>query len=163
MIDYVIFDIDGVLTDGAVYIDAHGNEAKRILYDDIDAIFELKRSGIRIGFITGEDTKFTAYVKERFTPDIFAAGCKDKLGCFRELEKKHSIDRSKTCFVGDSKKDIELLQYVNFSFVPADVDFEIKKHSKFVTRAKRGNGVIKEVAKVILSEPKYATNESFKD
>ena len=58
MIEAIFLDIDGVLTDGAVYVDASGNETKRILFDDIDAIFKLKRSGIKIGFITGEDNDF---------------------------------------------------------------------------------------------------------
>ena len=51
MIDTVLLDIDGILTDGAVYVDSTGKETKRILFDDIDAIFELKRAGVKIGFI----------------------------------------------------------------------------------------------------------------
>ena len=58
MIEAVFLDIDGVLTDGAIYVDASGNETKRILFDDIDAVFELKRAGLKIGFITGEETSF---------------------------------------------------------------------------------------------------------
>ena len=57
MIDTVLLDVDGVLTDGAVYVDSSGKETKRILFDDIDAVFELKRAGIKIGFITGEDNE----------------------------------------------------------------------------------------------------------
>ena len=63
MIKAVFLDIDGVLTDGAVYVDASGVETKKILIDDIDAIFELKRAGIKIGFITGEDNEFCQYVQ----------------------------------------------------------------------------------------------------
>jgi len=75
VIDTVLLDIDGILTDGAVYVDSSGKETKRILFDDIDAIFELKRAGVKIGFITGEDNEFCRYVKKRFTPDFFATGC----------------------------------------------------------------------------------------
>lgn len=52
MIDTVFFDIDGVLTDGMVYVDSDGKESKRISFDDIDAVFELKRAGVQVGFIT---------------------------------------------------------------------------------------------------------------
>ena len=55
MIKAALFDIDGVLTNGTVSINSRGEEFKTMSFDDIDAIFELKRSGIRIGFITGED------------------------------------------------------------------------------------------------------------
>ena len=71
MVSVVFFDIDGVLTDGSVYVDATGKETKRIQFDDIDAIFKLKREGIKVGFITGEDNDFCQYVKTRFNPDFF--------------------------------------------------------------------------------------------
>ena len=61
MINTVLLDIDGVLTDGAVYVSADGKETKRILFEDIDAIFALKRAGLKIGFITGEDNEFCDY------------------------------------------------------------------------------------------------------
>jgi len=154
MIDVVFFDIDGVLTDGMVYIDHEGNESKKISFDDIDAIFELKREGVKIGFITGEANKFSEYIKKRFSPDFFANGCKNKLSYFKDLAEKENLDKSKVCFVGDSKKDVELLRYVDYSFVPSDVDDEIKKSAKFIANAVKGNGVIKEVAKFIFRENK---------
>lgn len=150
MIDTVLFDIDGVLTNGMVYIDSEGKESKKISFDDIDAIFELKRSGIKIGFITGEDNGFSEYVKKRFEPDYFVSGCKNKLAYFKELAEKEVLDKSKVCFVGDSKKDEELLRYLDYSFVPVDADVEVKKAGKFITNTGKGNGVIKEVAAFIL-------------
>jgi len=158
MIDLVFFDIDGVLTDGMVYIDHEGNESKRISFDDIDAIFELKRAGVKIGFITGEENAFSDYVKKRFSPDFFISGCKDKLLCFKKLAEKENFDKSTVCFVGDSKKDVKLLRYLDYSFVPSDVDDEIKETAKFVTNARRGTGVIKEVAKFILEKRKIQKN-----
>jgi hypothetical protein len=56
MIKLVLLDIDGVLTDGKVTVDAAGRESKTLDYRDIDAIFELKRQGIPVGFLTGEAT-----------------------------------------------------------------------------------------------------------
>ncbi len=150
MIEVALFDIDGVLTDGMVYVDSEGKESKRISFDDIDAVFELKRAGVKVGFITGEDNGFTKYVKKRFVPDYFVSGCKDKLGCFKGLEEREGIDKSSTCFVGDSRKDVKLLEYLEYSFVPSDIDNEIKESAKFITKAVRGKGVIKEVAGFIL-------------
>ena len=57
MIKVVLLDIDGVLTDGTVSVDSRGQESKTMSFDDIDAIFELKRNGIKIGFMTGEDNR----------------------------------------------------------------------------------------------------------
>jgi 3-deoxy-D-manno-octulosonate 8-phosphate phosphatase (KDO 8-P phosphatase) len=150
VIDAVFLDIDGVLTDGTVWVDAGGNETKRIAFDDIDAVFELKRAKIKVGFITGEDNKFCQYVRDRFCPDFFLSGCSDKLNAFKRLAQEAGLNTAKVCYVGDSKKDIELLKYVNYSCVPADVDQQIKEAAKVVLKASRGNGVIKEVAERVL-------------
>ncbi len=150
MISFVFFDIDGVLTDGAVYVDALGKETKRIHFDDIDAIFKLKRAGIKIGFITGENNDFCQYVKNRFSPDYFLSGCKDKLAAFKVLANEHNLDKKTVCYTGDSERDIELLKYVTHSFVPNDVDSKIKNSAKTVLKASRGQGVIKELSDLIL-------------
>jgi len=152
MVEAVFFDIDGVLTDGMVYIDSAGNESKRISFDDIDAIFELKKAGVKVGFITGEQNAFTRYVKKRFSPDFFVTGCPDKLSCFQEIAARESLDESKVCFVGDSKKDAGLLGYLQHSFAPSDADTHAKKSAKFITKATKGTGVIKEVAEFILNK-----------
>ena len=145
MIETALFDIDGVLTDGAIYVDASGNESKRILFVDIDALFELKRSQIRIGFITGEDSRFCEYVQNRFKPDVFLAGCKDKLAAFQDLANKGKVTTTTTCYAGDSRKDIELLRYLPISFAPSDAEELVKQAAKIVLHARRGEGVIREV------------------
>ena len=152
MVKVIFFDIDGILTDGSVYVDALGNETKRIQFDDIDAIFKLKRAGIKIGFITGEDNEFCKYVKKRFSPEYFLSGCKNKLIAFQKLAKENELEKSSVAYAGDSERDIELLKYVEFSFVPNDVGPEIKKSSKIVLKALRGQGVIKELTDFILEE-----------
>ena len=76
MIQAVLLDIDGVLTDGTVWVDSGGREIKRLSFLDIDAIFELKQAGIMIGFITGERNSFCRYVRRRFQLDFFLVGCK---------------------------------------------------------------------------------------
>lgn len=154
MFDVVFLDIDGVLTDGAVYVDTTGKETKRILFDDIDAIFELKRAGIKIGFITGEKNDFCRYVKERFSPDFFLDGCKDKLKAFKDLSEKHNLDKNKICYAGDSKKDIELLSFLEYSYTPSDSGKEVRNSAKTILETPRGHGVIRELAERILQMSK---------
>jgi len=152
VIEVVILDIDGILTDGAVYVDASGNETKRILFDDVDAYFELRRSGMKMGFITGEDTGFCDYVNRRFSPDFLIRGCKDKLAAFNKLAKEHGIKKEATCYAGDSKKDIELLQHVVLSYAPADAPPEVRNSAKKTLLTSRGEGVIRELAKDIFEQ-----------
>jgi 3-deoxy-D-manno-octulosonate 8-phosphate phosphatase (KDO 8-P phosphatase) len=151
VIEAVFLDIDGILTDGAVYVDASGNETKRLLFDDIDAIFDLKRARLKIGFITGEETSFCQFVKNRFEPDFFVSGCKDKLGALKSILVETGLDKSQVCYAGDSKRDVPLLKFLPLSFTPSDVDESIKTSAKIVLKTQRGNGVIKEIATHILS------------
>lgn len=150
MISTVFLDIDGVLTDGAVYVDASGKETKRILFEDIDAIFELKRKGIKVGFITGEDNDFCDYVYKRFSPDYLVRGCKDKLGEFKRLAEKNGLDKAEVCYAGDSQRDIELLAFVGQSFAPADSSPQVRNSAKVVLKASRGEGVIRELVDNIM-------------
>ena len=138
------------MTDGAVYVDSSGKETKRILFDDIDAVFELKRAGIKIGFITGEDNEFCQYVKKRFAPDFFIAGCKDKLNACKRLMEQESLKLANMCYAGDSKKDMLLLEYLPLSFAPADVDPRIRAAAKVVLKSSRGQGIVRELADQIL-------------
>jgi YrbI family 3-deoxy-D-manno-octulosonate 8-phosphate phosphatase len=78
------------------------------------------------------------------------SGCKDKLASFKKLAEEYNLDKSTVCYVGDSERDIELLEYVTYSFVPNDVDSEIKNSAKIVLKASRGQGVIKELSSLIL-------------
>ncbi|MBL79166.1 MAG: hypothetical protein CMH70_03915 [Nitrosomonadaceae bacterium] len=152
MIQAVFLDIDGVLTDGSVYVDSSGNETKRILFDDIDAVFEMKRAGLKIGFITGEDNSFCEFIKKRFTPDFFVAGCKDKLGALKKILEETGLEKSQVCYAGDSKRDVQLLEFLPLSFAPSDVDNSIKASAKISLKTQRGHGVIKEIAMHILKK-----------
>ncbi len=152
MVKVVLLDIDGVLTDGAVYVDSSGKESKRILFDDIDAVFAMKRAGLKVGFITGEDNEFCEFVKKRFDPDFFVAGCKDKLAACMNLMAEAGLDPESACYAGDSKKDIPLLEYLPLSFAPSDVIPAVKKAAKLVLDSGRGNGVVQEIADHVLAE-----------
>ena len=152
MIEWVLLDVDGILTDGAVYVDASGGETKRILFDDIDAIFELRRAGVKIGFITGEDNEFCQYVQRRFSPDFFIGGCKDKLAACKTLIEETGLSPDKICYAGDSKRDIELLSFASLSFAPADVDSKVQSSAKVLLKSGRGKGVIKELAEFVLKK-----------
>ena len=146
----VFLDVDGVLTDGAVYVDEFGKETKRILFEDINAIFDLKRAGLKFGFITGENSTFCDYLDKRFSPDIFFRGSKDKLSSFKKNESEYGFDKIDVCYVGDSQSDVELLEYVGLSFAPSDSPIKVKSAAKKVLKSARGNGVVRELVDNIL-------------
>lgn len=158
-VDAVLLDIDGVLTDGTVLVDPAGAESKRISFEDIDGVFRLKRAGIRIGFITGESTPFCEYVQRRFLPDFMVVGRKDKLAAFLEIAEASGLDPARTCYVGDSRHDEDLLRHLRLSFVPSDVEQRVRGAAGHVLRACRGRGAVAELARWILDGPVPAAGD----
>lgn len=151
MIKMILFDIDGVITDGKVCINSSGEEFKSINFKDIDAIFEFKRRGYKIGFITGEKTPIVKYFKDRFMPDYFFEGVKDKCKVIKEIELLSGIDRYEICYIGDSKNDIEPVGYVGLGVCPKDAIPEVKENADFVLQSRAGEGCIHELVKVVES------------
>lgn len=149
MIKIVIMDIDGVLTDGKVIIDSSGNEYKTIDYRDIDAIFEMKRRGIKVGIITGESSAITQVIRERFKPDFFYDGCKDKTTALKEVRAKTKAAPDEICYVGDGKYDIAVMKMVRFAACPTNAISEVKAVSNIQLECSGGDGCILELLKWI--------------
>jgi D-sedoheptulose 7-phosphate isomerase len=145
MIKLVILDIDGVITDGKVQIDSKGNESKQIDFKDIDAIFELKRKGYKLGIITGEDTPINDYFNRRFKPNFFYSSCKDKVSAVKEIMNKDGYKREEICFVGDSKHDIDAVEYAGLGVCPNNAAEDVKKVADKILNSSGGDGCIMEL------------------
>ena len=150
MIKAVIFDIDGVITDGKILINKDGQELKRISLKDIDAIYDIKRNGFLIGAITGENTEICDYFKIRFPWDFFYSEIKDKLGVIKGIEKKMGLSPKEICYIGDGIYDIESLLYVGLSVCPADAIPEVISSSMVCLEKKGGDGCVWELRNLLL-------------
>jgi len=145
MIQLVLLDIDGVLTNGKVTVDSHGNESKTVDFKDIDAVFEMKRRHLQVGLLTGESTPITLFFRERFQPDFFYNGCKDKPAALREILQQTGLSPRDVCYVGDAKYDISIMQQVGFSACPANAIGEVKKLANLQLKQRGGDGCIWEL------------------
>lgn len=149
MIELVIFDIDGVLTDGSILVDSQGREQKRVSIKDIDAIFELKRRGYRLAAVTGEKTEIVDYFQNRFPWDRFYRGCKRKLETIRELVRELGLSMEQTAYIGDGKYDLEVLPHVGLSACPADAIREARLTADVVLQKPGGEGCVWELLSIL--------------
>ncbi|OQA84042.1 MAG: 3-deoxy-D-manno-octulosonate 8-phosphate phosphatase KdsC [Lentisphaerae bacterium ADurb.Bin242] len=145
MIKAVLLDIDGVLTNGKVIVDSQGNEFKSIDFKDIDAVFEMKRRGIKIGLLTGETTPITLFFKERFKPDFFYNGCKNKPAALAEIMEQSGISADEICYAGDGKYDIQIMKLVKYAASPANAIPEVKEISNILLERNGGDGCVWEL------------------
>lgn len=149
MIKLVVFDIDGVLTDGSIQVDSQGNEQKRINLKDIDGVFELKRKGFLLAAITGEDSHIVAYFQGRFPWDRFLKGCKRKGDALGALMAELGLDRGAVAYIGDGKYDIEVLPLAGLSFCPADAVKEAQLACDIVLSRRSGEGCVWEMMEIL--------------
>ena len=149
MIKLIVFDIDGVLTDGNVMVDESGKEYKSYNLTEIDAVTALKRDGCLIAAITGEATPITNIFAKRIPWDEFIVGCKDKLSAVKNLESKFNLHADEICYIGDGKYDIEPIKYVGLGVCPSNAINEVKLVADHVLDGLGGKDCIKELAKLL--------------
>lgn len=149
MIELIVFDIDGVITDGSVIIDSKGTEQKQINLKDIDAIFELHRRGYKLAAITGEDTEIVDYFERRFPWEYFYRGNKTKKKTMQQIEKGTGVSREKICYIGDGKYDVEPLMYAGLGLCPANAIDKAKNAADIILQNDGGKGCIWEMISIL--------------
>lgn len=137
------FDIDGVITDGKRYL-CGDTEAKGLSLKDLDAIRQLKESGMVVGCISGEDTQFSQKFTQIAQLDFAKLGCKEKDAALEGIARQYDIPLGQICYVGDGKYDIPALRSSGLSVCPADAVDEVREVSNIVLTRKGGEGCIAE-------------------
>lgn len=160
MIKLVLFDIDGVLTDGKVTIDDTGREYKTLDYRDIDGIFELKRHGVLIGFLTGEATSIASFFRERFEPDFFYLGCKDKLAALKEILHSAGLMADEVCYIGDSWRDLPVIETLKYGACPSNALPAVRKAARLQMKSRGGDGCVHELVEWVMIERQNTAEET---
>ena len=154
MIRLLIFDIDGVLTDGSVSIDEAGHEHKSYNLTEIDALNDLRRDGYMLAAITGEDKPIVDVFQRLLPWNVFLRGCKDKVAGIRKLEKHLVVDASEICYIGDGKYDVPAIRYAGLGVAPGNAIAEAKETADIVLEGLGGKNCINELRRLLLSMKK---------
>ena len=163
MIKLVVFDIDGVLTDGSYLIDHLGNEYKRICFKDLDSFNLLKQLNIKTMFLTSEANFLSKYFQKKFNPNYFFDGVADKFKVLTDFCTKNNYNLQEVCYVGDGKKDLEAMKNVGLSIAPRNSIREIKQIATCNLEVAGGSGVVYEVYNILLNiNTEYTDNNTLK-
>ena len=145
-------DCDGCLTDGGMYYSEHGDELKKFNTKDGMAFALLKKCGIITGIITGENVDLNKRRAEKLGLDIYVPSCKDKLSAVKILCEKYGVTPENIVYVGDDINDIDVIKTVGFSCCPNDAVDQVKREAKYISSAKGGKGVIREITDRLLCQ-----------
>jgi len=152
MIKMVIFDVDGVLTDGSILLDSVGVEMKRFHVQDGTGIKYLLRAGIKVAFLTGRQSAAVGFRAKELGVEDVCQGAKQKLPRYRALVERHGLGDDEVCYVGDDLPDVPVMRRVGLPVAVANARPEVIGAAKFVTRAAGGQGAAREVAEKILKD-----------
>ena len=149
-------DCDGCLTDGGMYYSESGDELKKFNTRDGMGFELLREAGIITGIITSESVDLNRRRAEKLKLDILESGCKDKAAAIRRLCKERGVDLNNVCYIGDDINDIEAIKMVGFGCCPADAMPQVKIVADYVTKARGGEVVIREVIeRIALRESRH--------
>ena len=146
----VIFDMDGVLTDGKLLIQENNNWVRKMDIKDGYAIQHAIRNGLSIAVITGS---FSNAVRERMSylgVDSFHEKVKDKGEKVLELAGAIGVSTDEIIFVGDDIPDLSAFDKVGVRACPADAVQDVKERSDFISQYQGGNGCVREILEKIL-------------
>ena len=144
-------DVDGVLTDGTVWLDEAGRESKRIAFADIMGVSLGRRTGLIFALISGEGgALFDAIAAKLGITDTYP-GCKDKAAAVRDFASRHDLELAQVCFIGDDINDLEALRICGLAVAPADAQPVAVAAAVAVTARTGGAGCVREVVDGLLA------------
>ncbi len=150
----VALDVDGVLTDGGIYlgaVDGRPLEFKRYDIQDGLGIRLLQQAGLRVAIVTGrisESVRLRAL--ELDVDDVAQVVDAYKLPAFAAILERHGVSRAETAFVGDDFPDLAVMRTVGLPVATGNAADEVKRESAFVLQRGGGAGAVREFAEALL-------------
>ncbi|MFH0965608.1 MAG: HAD-IIIA family hydrolase [Planctomycetota bacterium] len=146
----VILDVDGVLTDGAIYVNGQGDETKRFNVRDGAAIKWLQRCGLAVAFLSGRTSTAVEARARQVGVEHVVQGATEKLPAYETLRDARGVKDEEVCYAGDDLHDLPVLRRAGFAAATADATGEARSAAHYVTQARGGEGAVRELAEVIL-------------
>jgi 3-deoxy-D-manno-octulosonate 8-phosphate phosphatase (KDO 8-P phosphatase) len=144
-------DVDGVLTDGAVWWGANGEELKRFSFRDIMGVSLARQAGLRIALVTGEQSPIVDRLAEKLTIADVLKGWRDKHVAMQMLMTRHRLRPDEVCYVGDDVNDLPAFETVGVPVTVADAAAGLAHAVVYRTRAPGGCGAVREIVEMILA------------
>jgi len=149
-IKLVIFDVDGVMTDGGLTIGDDGLEYKTFNSQDGLGMKLLKNSGVQMAIITGRTSEVVKKRAESTGVVHFYQGAEDKLAALQDLMKRTGLAPEQCAFMGDDVVDLPPMLRCGLAIAVPDSPDLLLKHAHYVTYKKGGRGAVREVCELIM-------------
>jgi 3-deoxy-D-manno-octulosonate 8-phosphate phosphatase (KDO 8-P phosphatase) len=149
-IKLLLMDCDGVLTDGRLWLTQDGEEQKAFNTHDGLGLSLWHQAGLQSGIISGRTSQAVTRRAGALGIEFVRQGDPHKIEAFEQVLRQAGVAENEVAFVGDDLTDIPIMQRAEFAVAVADAVAETRSVAHYVTRAKGGQGAVREVVEIIL-------------
>lgn len=149
-IQLLAMDVDGVLTDGTLTINADGSESKFFNSLDGHGLRMWQRAGLKVALISGRQSPPTQLRAEQLGIEYVFQDCHFKLPVVEKLLEQIDLAPENVAYIGDDLPDLPVMRYVGFGVAVANAVDEVKRYADYVTSRPGGSGAVREVVEYIL-------------
>lgn len=145
-----LFDVDGVMTDGTLFVSGQGESFKPFNILDGLGLKLLKSSGVATGILTGRSSAAVSARAGELEIDHLIQGANDKLRAYIDLQQQLGLDDEQICYMGDDLPDLPVLRRCGLALSPPGAVDEVRSEVHFVTRTRGGKGAVREACELIM-------------
>jgi len=150
LITLMLFDVDGVLTDGKILMHPDGSESKQFDIKDGTGLVWAQRAGLKVGMLSARSSAATAQRAAQLGITIVQQGVSSKLRAYEEILRQTALSDVDVAYMGDDVLDLPVIGRAGLSASPADGVDEVRARVHYVSRARGGDGAAREFIEIIL-------------
>jgi len=147
----IAFDVDGILTDGGLYLTDSGEEFKRFNSLDGHGLKMLKASGVELAIITGRTSRCVELRAKNLGITRLYQGVENKWGAMQTLLGELNLAPNAAAFMGDDVVDLPVMRRVGFSITVPNSPQVVRDHAHYLTQRDGGHGAVRETCELIMS------------
>ena len=149
-ITLMLFDVDGVLTDGKILMHPDGSESKQFDIKDGTGLVWAQRAGLRVGMLSARSSAATAQRAAQLGITIVHQGVATKLRAYDEILRQHGLTDAEVAYMGDDVLDLPVIGRAGLTASPADAVEDVRTRVDYVSRAPGGGGAARDFVELVL-------------
>jgi 3-deoxy-D-manno-octulosonate 8-phosphate phosphatase (KDO 8-P phosphatase) len=150
-IELIIFDADGVLTDGSIWLDDDGRETLRFSVQDGYGIFRGYRAGLTFAIITGRTSDALLTRARRLEIELVYQGQTVKQAAYDDIVTRTGLQPQQVAYMGDDLNDLIIMRQVGVSCAVANARDEVRAEADIITSTGGGEGAVREFIEMIIA------------
>ncbi len=150
LVKLLIMDVDGVLTDGRIFITASGEEIKAFNTLDGHGLKMLQSTGVRLAIITGRDAPGVAHRVNGLGIDYYLAGIHDKKAAYAQLRADAGVSEAQCAYIGDDVVDLPVMVRCGLAVAVPEAHAWVRHYADYETAAAAGAGAVRELCELIM-------------